>query len=386
MDSSGLQSLAGFCYQIKVFTLCLSEINENSSVKFEHFDDVEINKKIETEQILEQFAGKTLTENAIKLIQVKKTNISTDTHKKIIYNWILTTIENPSISSYQLFTDISYENPKQLLTFDCKELYEEICTSNKRANALITKVKDKFIDDYEKFERIYIKIKSSHQVINSENIDNELYEAFKVHLNHGGVPDEIYQCRLGELIRHIQHEILSVAIDIKHFECNYTSLKKIIEDITGAIREGKLGFNYTLFRDGNKPDLSDSNILNSREYLQLKACYPNNSQLNRIEKHLVQMQYYEQYRYQQYKNLKKLDIEYIEGLTHDNYEDALDELHLNPNSDRPLNRLTKTKEKNGTNQLLSEVPGSKELTVGVCIYLTKDSTKDPLKISWEEEQ
>ncbi|WP_377520437.1 hypothetical protein [Priestia megaterium] len=386
MDTSGLQSLAGFCYQIKVFALCLSEINENSSVKFEHFDDVEINEKFKTEQILEQFSGKTLMNDSIKLIQVKKTNISTETHKKIIYNWILTTLHNPSVSSYQLFTDISYGNPEKLLTFDCKELYQEICSSNKRGTALITKVKENFINNFEKFEQIYIKIQKSHQVINSENIDNELYEAFKAHLNHGGVPDEIYQCRLEELIRYIQHEILSVAIDIKHFECNYKSLKKIIEDILGAIREDKMGFNYTLFRNGNKPNLSDSNVINSREYLQLKACYPNNSQLNRIEKHLVQMQYYEQYRYQQFKNLKKLDIEYIEGLTYDNYEDALDELQSVSNNDKPLNRLTKTKEKNSTNQPLNEIPGSKELKVGVCIYLTKSATKDALRVSWEEEQ
>lgn len=382
MDNSGLQSLAGFCYQIKVFVLCLAEINEFSSVKFEHFDDVEINEQFETEDILEQFSGQSLMRDSIKLIQVKKTNVSDDTHKKIIYNWILTTLENPTVASYQLFTDINYENPEELLTFNCEEIYQEICASDKKSSALITKVKEKVIDSYDEFERVYSKIKESHEVINSVDLDNELYDAFKVHLNHGGVTDEIYQCRLEELIRHIQHEILSAAINIKFFECDYNRFKKIIEDITGRIREEHLKFNYTLFRDGNKLNISDSEVVRSREYLQLKACYPDTFGLNRIEKHLVRMQYYEHYRYKQLKNLKMLHIKDLENSTYDNYEDVLDELKSNLGIDQPLNRLTKTKEKN---KILMNILDSKEITEGICIYLTKSEVEKELQISWEDE-
>ncbi|PEA42826.1 hypothetical protein [Bacillus wiedmannii] len=380
MDTSGLQSLAGFCYQIKVFALCLSEINEYSSVKFEHFDDVEVNEKLETEKKLEQLAGKVSINESIKLVQVKKTNVSNETHKKIIYNWILTTVQNPSVSLYQLFTDVSYGNPEKLLTFDCKELYQEICDSDKSKSALITKVKEAFINKYEEFKDIYTKIKESHEVINSENLDNELYEAFKVHLNHGGVSNGIYQSRLEELIRYIEHEILSASIDIKYFECNYKMLKEIIEEITGNIREDQLVFNYTLFREGNKTNLSDPTVIESREYLQLKSCYPNPSQLNRIEKHLVRMQYYEQYKHKQLKNLKKLHINQLEASTYDNYEDVLDELQINPHIDQPVNRLIKTKDRNQRLDI-----GTKELTDGLCIYLTKSEIENELKISWEEE-
>lgn len=385
MNISGLQSLAGFCYQIKVFTLCLAEINENSSVKFENYDDVEVHEKQKVEEILEGFTGKAEIDGSIKLIQVKKTNITSDSHKKIIFNWILATIENPAVSSYQLFTSKKYNNPMKLFEYDCKDLYDEICLSNKNKNALITKVKEKFEDNYEKFERIYNKIKHSHEVINSEDIDSELYNAFKIHLNRAGLTHEIYQYRLEELIRYIQNEILSAATRLKYFSCDYSRFGIIIESIFNSIKKDKLGLNYALFRKGITTDLSDPEVINSREYLQLKACYPEPSKLNRIEKHLVRKQYYEQYRYMQLRNLELPHIERIEELTYDFYEDALDELQSNANGDQPLNRLNNTKKRNSNNEELNGILGAKELNDGVCIYLTKSNIDKELLISWEDE-
>ena len=45
LNSSGIYSLAGFAYQIKVFVYYLSQLREGYSIGYETYDDVSLHKR-----------------------------------------------------------------------------------------------------------------------------------------------------------------------------------------------------------------------------------------------------------------------------------------------------------------------------------------------------
>ena len=87
-DQSGINSLGGFAYQIKVFVFYMLSMSENMQVEFETIDDVSVRKLIpETiDDNEDKFRNLVISISGIKAIQVKRTLITVDTAKQIILN------------------------------------------------------------------------------------------------------------------------------------------------------------------------------------------------------------------------------------------------------------------------------------------------------------
>ena len=94
-NDSGIKSLAGFSYQIKVFILKSALMRKNNKIEFETIDDIAL-KKIKEEDFDEKDSLNTLVhkDNEKCAVQVKKTKISSSVAEKILFNWLLLKNEN----------------------------------------------------------------------------------------------------------------------------------------------------------------------------------------------------------------------------------------------------------------------------------------------------
>ena len=86
-DKSGIYSLGGFTYQIKVFAVQLIRLHKGDQLEFETLDDVTL--PIKTTGI-DEYCDKTVSycsvESNYKAIQVKKTKVTNAVAKQIIKN------------------------------------------------------------------------------------------------------------------------------------------------------------------------------------------------------------------------------------------------------------------------------------------------------------
>ena len=85
-DNSGITSLNGFSYQIKVFVNYMPQMNENESIGFETWDDVAIKQVTPSTLDSHSDSFRSLLHNGseITAIQVKHTILDTSTCKQIL--------------------------------------------------------------------------------------------------------------------------------------------------------------------------------------------------------------------------------------------------------------------------------------------------------------
>lgn len=116
-DESGINSLGGFAYQIKVFVSYMLSMDEGMQAEFETVDDIAISKM--TSDIIDdnedKFRNLIVSANGIKAIQVKRTSITEKVAKQVLFNWMLLEKSGKTITNYILFTDKSYKNIMVLL-------------------------------------------------------------------------------------------------------------------------------------------------------------------------------------------------------------------------------------------------------------------------------
>lgn len=90
-DESGINSLGGFAYQIKVFVSYMLSMEEGMQAEFETADDIAISKM--TPDIIDdnedKFRNLIVSPNGIKAIQVKRTSITEKVAKQVLLNWML---------------------------------------------------------------------------------------------------------------------------------------------------------------------------------------------------------------------------------------------------------------------------------------------------------
>lgn len=88
-DESGINSLGGFAYQIKVFVSYMLSMDEGMQAEFETVDDIAISKM--TSDIIDdnedKFRNLIVSANGIKAIQVKRTSITEKVAKQVLFNW-----------------------------------------------------------------------------------------------------------------------------------------------------------------------------------------------------------------------------------------------------------------------------------------------------------
>ncbi|MCR6856276.1 hypothetical protein P5G86_22045 [Paenibacillus jamilae] len=379
-DESGIKSLSGFAYQIRVFVYYMSKmIGNNQQIEFETLEDVVVNNTkvhVSMDEKSDSFRSLLRISDGYYAIQVKRTKINVTTKKKLLFNWLLIESKNSDISKYILYTEDEYGNTGELFDISHQELYEEVINSTKKSNALISKVKSEYINDPERFEKAYKKVEAKYKFVSEQNLNNKILNGFALHFRRSGISDLIFALRVKELIINITGDIIASVDNKRPYVCTFQQMMQKIEDISNRIKEEYYEPDYMSFKKARSVNLSDQSILHSREYLQLLKC---NLSEKRIEEHLIYQQYYESIKYRLLEDNKLNVVENIENTTYDNFCSVKEELEAD-DDDSPIKRL------NGTKKMDNSYVRNNQTRYGSCIYLTKDDIDEEIKISWEDGQ
>lgn len=376
---SGIKSLGGFAYQIKVFVYYLSKLQQNEQMEFETLEDVNIKavQKDEIDTKSDSYKCIIKEQETNVAIQVKRTSITNASAEKILYNWLLVEKTHDNISKYLLFTDKAYDNQDIIFNRDYKKLFEKIKSSDKKANALITMVKNIFNDDFEEFEVLYKRIQDKYEFKVVDEIDNQILNTYEriFHRSAPSVSEIIYYMRIQELMRYVTMKIMQSVNKGQPFICTYSEFMQQIEEICKNIEENQVILSYSMFKSNNAIDWEDLKIINSRECIQLNSC---NLSRQSVEQHLMYKLYYEFLKCSYMENNKIPRIEDMENTTYENY-DFLKSVLQQENRDTPLNRLNDIKKSSN-----SYTP-NEQVKYGVAIHLTRDDIDDEKQISWKED-
>lgn len=373
-DKSGINSLAGFAYQIKVFAYYAFQLNRNSEIQFETIDDVNI-KKVNNElidDVSHNFICKSIKNGSNVAIQVKHTSITNDIAQQLWLNWILLEHSSYIVEKYILFTASIYGNKEEIFSISKKDLYDKVISSNKKSNATITKVKKVFQENYSEFEKVYDSICSKFQFVNIENLDLEIEHKAEIYFRKI-VNNIIYKQRLNEFLQYITVRILESIEQKKAFAFSYSQFIGIVEDICSRFTIKITAPCYSEFKRLNKIDLKDSRLSSSREYIQLQQCGLTDGL---IKQHLQYGMYYHVTTLKYMENNKIQKIEDIEETTFENFEMIKFALKKNYN-DTPFNRLEEIKKQPNS---YSE---NEQIKYGSSIHLTKAGVGEK-QISWKD--
>ena len=371
-DTSGIKSLAGFAFQIKVFCSYASKLKENQQIEFESIDDVATNKKVKA-NYLDNVNGK-IQSSDYKSIQVKHTTISEDLAKKVLMNWILLESASLCITKYILLTDVSYDNIDLLQTLNIDNFIQEILNSNKKRNATISKVKEIFQKQESSENKKIIENVIKKHKFHAIDIDDELDKNF-MNIFFKTANSVVYYQRLEEFVSQISNKIYKSLLLSKPFILTYDNFIKIVNDINQNFTVNVSLPSYIDFRNINPIDLSTTEIANSREYKQLLHCDVSE---NTIRRHLLHEQYYRKVRNNYIDACLNSKCENIEITAYENFEGIKEDLQ-DRKEDIPKNRLKET------TTALNCYAESNQIRVGVCIYLTSNNIDKNIQISWKDE-
>jgi hypothetical protein len=374
-DSSGISSLGGFSYQIRVFVYFMLLLEDNMQIEFETIDDVNI-KKIKPNEIDdndENFISKIRGKGSNTAIQVKRTSIPEGVAQKVLLNWMLLEASENVVTKYVLFTDQQYNNKDILFNKSAEELFKCVEKSDNSAKAIITKVKKKFKNNFKNFEEKYNSINEKYEFISLENIDEKIDEASAKLFRKAGINKVVYYGRIRELLQHITVEIMEAVNNKNAYVFRFNEFMALIEDICSRMTEEVNRPLYYDFKKMHTINFKDLKVANSREYKQLVAC-----ELSQvlIEQHLGFCGYYENLRLSYLETSKIGKIKDIEETTYENFQNAKFRLQRS-GKDEPYNRLEETKKRSNSQT------DSEQLKFGSSIYLTKEETED-IQISWED--
>lgn len=375
-DQSGINSLGGFAYQIKVFVLYMLSIDEDMQVGFEIIDDVSV-KKIAPDTIddnEDKFRDVVRSPKGIKAIQVKRTTITRDIAKQILLNWILLESSNETITDYIVFTDASYENRDIIFNISKEDLYSDVLNT-KSSKSTIAKVKKKYKNEKQNFMDTYESVKRKYSFKVIDDIDNEIDQKCKLIFKKAGVNCVTYYNRIEELLRHITFEIIKKINKKTSYEISYKEMMIYLEDICERFTDKYMYPIYSEFKKLNKIDFTDLKIAESREYKQLLAC---GMPQKVIETHLLYSIYYKNVCYKYLELNKTNKIRDIEETTFENFENAK-YIVQNEGRDTPAQRLKETKMQSNSHA------DSEQIKYGSGIYLTREDELEH-QISWEDEE
>ncbi|API88769.1 hypothetical protein BKP56_05465 [Marinilactibacillus sp. 15R] len=375
-DSSGINSLSGFAYQIKVFAYYAFDLKENMQIEFETLEDINL-KSITPDTIdinSHKFICRVTDGSKNKAIQVKHTSISNSVSEQLIFNWLLLESSAYNIEEYILFTDKNYQNKNDIFIKDVKKMYKDILQSNKNKNATVSKVKALFEGDFAKFEQKYNQIHNKYTFIDLEDVNAKTEDKASLHFRKAANVI-IFQQRLGEFLQHITYKILNTIENKEPYILTYQEFINIVEDISNRFTKDITAPSYSNFKRIKKIDLKDSVLSNSREYKQLKTCKLPDSL---IEQHLLYGMYYNETSLKYMENNKLNKIEEIEDTTFEGFENVKFSL-IREKNDSPYNRLERTK------KYPNSYAENDQIKFGASIHLTK---KDVLnnQISWKDDE
>ena len=376
LNDSGLSSLSGFSYQIKVFILRLTQLQQGQRVEFETLDDVAVRSLSSKDSISDScFKWKVDETSSIEVFQVKQTNVSESVRRQVLYNWLLAYNQNPDISKFTLYVAQGYSINEKAFTNDSEKEYQTIIESDKAVTALVSRVKQIYKDDLTKFKRDYQTICSKSTIERLGDIDELIAEQLitPFHATAADIGKTYFEKRIAELFTRICARIMDCAGQRSPYVCGHAEYMQLCEEICKDISPTQYTPDYEAFRQVFSQDDLTSEITNSREYRQLRYCKLSNSE---ILDHLSWEQYYQSIRQHYLADAKKDAISKTESIAHQNHKDVVYELQ-DENKDTPRLRLIKTK-RCEISTLHDEFS-----RWGTYIFLTQNDL--PNKISWKDE-
>lgn len=376
LNDSGLSSLSGFSYQIKVFILRLTQLQQGQRVEFETLDDVAVRFLSSKDSISDScFKWKVDETSSIEVFQVKQTNVSESVRRQVLYNWLLAYNQKPDISKFTLYVAQGYSINEKAFTNDSEKEYQTIIESDKAVTALVSRVKQIYKDDLTKFKRDYQTICSKSTIERLGDIDELIAEQLitPFHATAADIGKTYFEKRIAELFTRICARIMDRAGQRSPYVCVHAEYMQLCEEICKDISPTQYTPDYEAFRQVFSQDDLTSEITNSREYRQLRYCKLSNSE---ILDHLSWEQYYQSIRQHYLADAKKEAISKTESIAHQNHKDVVYELQ-DENKDTPRLRLIKTK-RCEISTLHDEFS-----RWGTYIFLTQNDL--PNKISWKDE-
>ena len=376
LNDSGLSSLSGFSYQIKVFILRLTQLQQGQRVEFETLDDVAVRSLSSKDSISDScFKWKVDETSSIEVFQVKQTNVSESVRRQVLYNWLLAYNQKPDISKFTLYVAQGYSINEKAFTNDSEKEYQTIIESDKAVTALVSRVKQIYKDDLTKFKRDYQTICSKSTIERLGDIDELIAEQLitPFHATAADIGKTYFEKRIAELFTRICARIMDRAGQRSPYVCVHAEYMQLCEEICKDISPTQYTPDYEAFRQVFSQDDLTSEITNSREYRQLRYCKLSNSE---ILDHLSWEQYYQSIRQHYLADAKKEAISKTESIAPQNHKDVVYELQ-DENKDTPRLRLIKTK-RCEISTLHDEFS-----RWGTYIFLTQNDL--PNKISWKDE-
>ncbi|APQ76665.1 hypothetical protein [Clostridium botulinum] len=377
-DSSGISSLGGFSYQIRVFVYYMLLLKENTQIEFETIDDVNI-KKITPDNIDDNddnFFSSIKSSNSNIAIQVKRTSITEIVAQKVLLNWILLELSGNEIDKYILATNQKYNNEDILFNKTAEEVFLCVKESNRNGRAVITKVKNKFNNDFARFKKVYYTIKMKYEFVLFDNIDEEIDECCTMIFRKSGINQVVYYERIKELLKHITVQIIEAINKGNPYIFSFNNFMALIEEICLRITEDVIVPLYSDFKRIHKINFKDLQVANSREYKQLVAC---GLPQFLIEQHLIYCGYYKNLRLSYLETRKISKIDNIEETTFENFQNVKFRLQRS-REDEPYNRLVETQKQSNS------FADSEQIRFGSSIYLTKEKDdEEDRQISWKDE-
>lgn len=377
-NSSGIFSLSGFAYQIRVLAYCSSRLSPNEQIEFETIDDVAINRNdvhLSLDKNSTSFSNLVGHGSVYDSIQVKRTGITNGVKVKILHNWFITEIWYGSkIDKYILIAESDDITNSELFSISEQKMYDQIIQSDKNANALITKLKEKIENDFENFERIYNSVKRKYVNQQMQNIDELIISSFKSIFRSSAINESTYKLRVREYVNQITYEIIDAIFGRKPYLLSYSNFEKIVEKICSTIQDEKSEIDYSVFKKVNRQSLIDTSIASSREYRQLAACGLSE---NIIETYLMQNEYYKASRLSFMSTSRSDCVRNIEETAFENFEIIKEDLQIK-DLDSPYNRMS------GTTNKDNFYANNNQIRIGSCIYLTNESTPLDYLISWDD--
>ena len=348
----GIESLAGYYFQIKVFISLLSKLQIDDEAGYEFLDDVSI--------IKDENSSYSFYANKKRILyQVKRTDVKNDNIKKTLYNWLLA----EDADEYHLIIAPSYAfNDEYLKEDKIQSFYDEIILT--KGQSLQTKVYNKYKKNNLKdsFTKKMSHIIENLKIQNDYEPDNEIFNNYKLHFHF----NECYIYRIKAFIEKITYNLLESINNGNPYIITGKNCLSLIEEICNSINEDNYERDYQDFIRNNPVELN-SEIKKSREYIQLTLCdLPENVIINRLQ----DCYYYNDFKNFYWEHNKKSKINNIESAALSNFEDAKMEI----DEDTPKKRYLQTikKQINEINKMNSN---------GAYISLTKDDDK---RISWKD--
>lgn len=375
-DKSGINCLAGFAFQIKVFayySLLLQK--QGDSVEFETIDDV--NVKITNNNLdsnADCFRNNVKHGESNRTIQVKRTNLTPSIFAKTLFNWILLRDTGINVSEYILFSDSDYTNEDKMFNTTFEKLFKKaVNTKDTRSDSIEVQIKHRFDNKLEEFNEACQDIKNNYNFIGDKNINDLIYEAAKRDLRHSDVNPTLYDIRLNFYLKIILIKVLSAINKKEPFILTYQDYINILEELNSSVDKDKYYLPYCLYKEAlNNIKLEDSELMEMRETNQLYAC---GLKPPSILERLKQMKYYTHFRILSLENANEIKTINIETTTYNNFNSVIEELIMD-DKDIPLRRLIETEKR--TNSYAD----NEQLKNGSCIYLTGNNI--PNQISWKD--